>query len=78
MSNEQLTPWYPGDVKPVRVGVYQTKNQIDKGAVYQRWNGLFWCLCCDTPDRAATWDDQSLFQRSKWRGLAQPPRRGKA
>lgn len=73
MSKKQpkLTPWFPANVRPVHVGVYKTE-----GNVFQYWTGARWGLCCDDKNRAAARvaiSHVSLFQHTKWRGLAVKP-----
>lgn len=72
MSEEKLTPWFPGNVKPVRKGVYQRRAGF-LGS-YSYWNGRFWCLGDNTPlaakDSVAI-SYASEAQSALWRGLAQ-------
>ena len=69
----KLTDWIPGNVKPVRVGVYQ--REYDSGDVqYSYWNGKFWGLYGETPKEAESWvDTPSTGQTLPWRGLAEKP-----
>lgn len=73
----KLTNWIPGNVKPVRVGVYQRKydeNPPARRIWYCYWNGEFWCLFDDTPEKAKYWVEfQSTAQNLPWRGLAEKP-----
>jgi hypothetical protein len=79
MSAPKLTPWFPGHIKPVRPGVYQTLQNCDGvGPFLQYWNGRFWGLMCrpnngiDLPER---WkNDSSSNQHCRWRGLAEEPK----
>lgn len=47
MTKAELTPWYPAEMNPVRVGVYRTGNdwcaaqKHDCGA-YAYWDGARW------------------------------------
>jgi hypothetical protein len=72
-----LTEWYPGDVKPVRPGVYQR----DWGGgipVFSKWTGSHWKVCCETVNQAAKERRISSFQFiDPWRGLAQDPKGSK-
>jgi hypothetical protein len=63
------TLWYPGNVKPVRVGAYEkVHNSFEK--CYQWWNGKWWGICCISPDYAMAYNDQeSQYQTLPWRGL---------
>ena len=73
-----LTPWLPGDVKPVHIGVYQRDFGGFNGRKYAHWDGEYWSWSNGTPEGAAvrgefaskspTQLDPSIF----WRGLAKP------
>lgn len=57
----KITDWYPGTVKPVRIGWYEVKTTMYNGRM-RYWNGACWmdsCLCCKCFD-----------QEKPWRGLA--------
>lgn len=53
------TPWFPGDILPVRKGVYE--RRINKRLPLPRghWNGRVWFVGRKI----------SYFQRAEWRGL---------
>lgn len=72
MSAAKKTPWFGGDVKPVRPGVYQ--QMIGSGAMlgYQRWDGKHWYAWCEAADEAAD-SDYPVKARDPWRGLASKP-----
>ncbi len=73
------TRWFPGSVKPARVGVYQQKNP--HGIIgYQRWDGAFWYCWAPSVDAAARSMCRAAnsFQRDPWRGLASDPKGGAA
>ena len=73
----KLTDWIPGNVKPVRVGVYQ--REYDNGGMgrpvwYCYWNGKCWGVFHDTPEKAKDWEGvPSNAQTLPWRGLAEKP-----
>ena len=71
MSKEKLTPWFPGNVKPARAGVYETKLGLFGG--YSRWTGKF---RTDTEQTKKDANRCSLrgAQAKQWRGLATPPK----
>lgn len=73
----KLTNWIPGNVKPVRVGVYQRKydqNSIASSTWYCYWNGAFWGVNGETPEDAARAKHiASGAQNLLWRGLAEKP-----
>lgn len=56
----KTTEWYPGKVKPVRVGLYQRKLK-GGGVLYSWWDGRVWM----TENRWRL----SVYQSIKWRGL---------
>jgi hypothetical protein len=59
----QMTEWYPPEIKPVRVGRYQTDMYV--GAVWSYWDGYDW--------REHETGRVMLFQGRCWRGLAADP-----
>lgn len=81
LTNKQVagiprTPWFPGDVKPARVGVYQTR--IRRGNryhdVFQCWDGKVWGAYDTSAARAACLSGfRSIYQNLQWRGLARDP-----
>lgn len=64
-----LTPWYPAEVLPVRVGVYEVKAWSYHW--YSHWNGTRWGFCERTPREAHKYragrTDRQIIQ---WRGLS--------
>lgn len=70
----KLTPWFSGDQKPVRVGVYQRHYINHKGYIELRycwWNGYGFCTSWKSPDSAERNKDMglSLEQQMPWRGV---------
>jgi hypothetical protein len=77
VSTPKLTPWFPGHIKPVRPGVYETDNQGGRGKCFQHWDGKRWGYACTTAKRAAVYNEpdyKSAWQDDKWRGLAEEPK----
>ena len=68
--SEKKTPWFPGDVKPARPGIYQRRF---RSIVYAKWSGTEWKYAQSTPDRAALIVARSGDHQRPWRGLAQDP-----
>lgn len=66
--NEELTPWFPADVAPARVGLYERDYALLEGC-RDLWNGGKWILCTDAgvPFK----DAESPLP---WRGLASDPK----
>ena len=69
------TQWFPGEVKPVRDGVYEkTFNVKGRWQVYSRWRDNRWHRFCSTPYAAYKDEERSRHQNDlPWRGLAQDP-----
>ena len=70
----KLTEWYPGDVKPVRVGVYQQQSGIRPVSIgYQYWDGSFWNGWFKTAEMAFRFRRSRVsisHQNDPWRGVA--------
>jgi hypothetical protein len=66
----KMTKWFPGDVKPVHVGVYETAP-MHGIQFFQFWNGQSWGYAAQDPEMAREWSDMPSFhQNDSWRGLA--------
>ncbi len=68
----KLTEWFPGDVKPVRKGVYQRRFG-DGCVVFSRWNGRAWMYAHGTIQVAFLETFPTHNTNLKWRGLAEKP-----
>ena len=70
----KYTPWFPGAVKPVRVGVYQQWCGYGRVIGYQHWNGNRWSAWAPTIKEALA-DAGCLVgaNTGDWRGLAEKP-----
>lgn len=80
--DKKLTPWFQGDVKPARVGVYtrdDSDTDCDNGLpAYSHWNGSRWGHLCGSKDIAQrNVDYVSAYQSLPWRGLASDPKASK-
>ena len=73
MSNHKLTPWIDGNIKPVRVGVYQ-RNYSCGAPYYSKFDGSFWHCMCSTIETASEALHISVCQDLPWRGLAEQPK----
>lgn len=71
----QLTPPFPGSVKPARVGVYARwfHGGIGKPPFYSRWDGRRWYATAPTPAIAQRQRAHSAMQNLQWAGLATKP-----
>lgn len=68
MTNPELTPWFPADVKPVRVGYYEIDWYGDgnmRGLSPDYWDGKQWRLFGPSGD--------IFVGAPSWRGLAVKP-----
>jgi hypothetical protein len=68
MSDLKLTPWFPGDVKPVRIGVYERKWPYG-GRVWTIWNWRNWGHSHFT-NTNVRYVGLGRSQSIPWRGLA--------
>lgn len=71
----KLTEWFPADVKPKHLGVYERKDACWR---YACWTGCAWGPGADTIEEAYAdaMSDPSIYQDVCWRGLAHPPKGG--
>lgn len=74
-SKPKLTPWFPGGVKPARVGIYEREWPDLIGPFYARWDGFYWGLSRKTVDEAIGAIDhwEIAHPDRRWRGLASNP-----
>jgi hypothetical protein len=72
VAKANLTPWYPGGVKPVHVGVYERQHaKRAYQTAYSYWNGQHWCLLAKNIHEALENKTiRSCWQEIDWRGLA--------
>jgi hypothetical protein len=75
-TEQQLTPWFDGSVKPVRKGVYERFGEGWGLSDFALWDGRRWMCGHETPEGADSlvmWE--SMFQPHhgdtdfQWRGL---------
>lgn len=68
-----VTPWFSGEVKPKRAGVYERK--IYNSTAYWHFNGKSWTYGGSSyPAGAVGGKGQSMDQHLPWRGLAADPK----
>lgn len=75
-----LTPWFSGDVTPVREGLYQRGSDDSHFMWY--WNSLYWEFggwAREHCDASKVYRSQTLAlcQSMPWRGLASDPAKAK-
>ena len=71
-TDDQLTPWYPAEIKPKRKGVYERDMTHGRGS-YSYWNGKYWCGWGGDVGIAhynGIKHHESCVQDAPWRGLA--------
>jgi len=75
MSTPELTPWFPADVKPARVGVYQVDPDC-RDAWYSYFDGRRFGWQTIDPEGAYLLraEETMLSGKQVWRGLAQDPK----
>lgn len=78
--SKKLTPWFPGDMEPVRKGWYEVRavglNHRHRGHLsgrpFRYWTGHRWM----TASPNLSWAFSSIFGSDpahQWRGLAEKP-----
>lgn len=66
------TPWFPGTVKPVYVGVY-VRRRTHSIETYNYWDGTNWHVGDSSPVLAyAKRGKVSMYQTSAWAGEDRP------
>ncbi len=69
----KMTSWFPGDLKPVRPGVYMRKMPWG-GYGYSQWDGSRWYVCAENVAAATCVTKVSATQDAPWKGLAEEPK----
>lgn len=81
--NKKMTPWFPGNVKPVRPGVYNVscRSSGQTGNWYGRFDGNRWYgNWGDSPSDPIMWPMRRCWKPAHegtpttWRGLAKEPK----
>lgn len=78
ITNDMLTGWYPADVKPVRIGVYETIGE-DGAHWLSFWHGGVWGWGIRLKGvDAGAWprvpfhrNESPTFQARTWRGITE-------
>ena len=66
----KLTPWFSGDQRPVRDGVYQRDYGNGGPPFYAKWARGWWWVGSPQPEFAAVEQKESIYQDVSWRGVA--------
>ncbi len=75
MSEAQMTPWFPANMKPVRTGVYEVRlDGASSLMAYAFWSGDRWGAMSSTLQMAPT--QKYAFadwasQNKRWRGFTE-------
>ena len=70
--NNQMTPWYPSHIKPVRAGVYEVKFVAGTiGKLFAMWDGCKWSNATVSLNCAMWAEFQHAEQDKIWRGFTQ-------
>lgn len=78
ITDDMLTGWFPGTVKPMRPGMYEVKREYSDGEFmpdhYLQWTGERWeyAYAFKFANRG---DFAHLASYEKWRGLNKEPQR---
>jgi hypothetical protein len=73
VSAPKLTPWFPGDAKPYRPGVYERRGFGT--CRFSLWDGSMWRWSYDSVSQAASASRvRARRQNCDWRGLAEEPK----
>lgn len=76
MTN-QMTPWFPSHIKPVRAGVYEVYTLNSRANKYAYFDKSGWRLCASSIEDAAKEEDRPdtrllssmTLPQSMWRGF---------
>lgn len=67
------TPWFDGDVKPARVGIYEIDGARFEAPNFRYWNGLGWSATHSDPSEFDEGDHSAIYTPGEdmtgWRGL---------
>ena len=70
---QKLTPWYPGEIKPIRIGVYERQYPARSWTSYCYWDGRIFSQGWKAPEPAKEYRNlpsASSYQNLPWRGVA--------
>lgn len=75
----KTTKWFVMKSTPERIGAYEVRYQDKLIKSFSYWDGLQWCLACDTPLYAKEFSDTRSVDAytgeiKYWRGLAEKPK----
>lgn len=65
----KLSQWHTKNVKPVHIGLYQTKVICGKYIYWSWWNGEHWATGSLSDHSAIALRDSTGAQEKQWRGV---------
>ena len=81
ITSSMMTDWHPGEIDPVRIGVYQVEKSY--GVAWAHWDGSTWSNGDTQPVRTESdvarlrllrlAHNSSAFPIKRWRGLNYDP-----
>lgn len=69
MPKHSVTEWFPPNVKPARIGVYERSPHPGSGGWFSKWNGGYWSHSYANAEAASKCTRQGMFQNWYWRGI---------
>jgi hypothetical protein len=67
--SKKMTRWFPVNIKPVHVGVYETNFNGYMG--YSFWNGKYWSDTSSKLNMELRFKERRGMQKKKWRGFTE-------
>lgn len=65
ITDDMLTEWFPENIKPVHIGLYQRYYRDDLTEIPDYWDGSRWWICAEDGNIVTESRGLSLL----WRGL---------
>lgn len=76
MNKREMTPWFPIDIEPVHIGVYEVQPEPEPDYLYthlSKWDGRKWCSTATNVPEAdmQTSESWAMYHNIKpqWRGF---------
>lgn len=66
--SKKLTPWFPGEIKPLHKGRYNASHWRNAASFFV-WDGRYWRF----PKGVDLAGQKCFSQNKEWRGLAKKP-----
>jgi hypothetical protein len=68
MSKRKLTPWFPAQTPPARIGLYERRVVAGTERRFSYWNGKFWGLSLESKETAVEYRNSISAMNTDWRG----------